>query len=687
MSTGARRAATVAVAVVVVVSAGPALAETPDLPDVPPVLDGELSASETLVLSDLTAGSGVALEAFVRTPDGAEVLALDAATRSDATAAARLLEAQPSVTAAGLAVPTRIAGGALDQYGNTMIRSELARAEVDAPLSDVVVAVLDTGVAPHAELTAALLPGQNFTSSPGGATDATDRHGHGTHVAGTVAADAGSTVEGIAPGVRVLPVKVLSDGGGGSSVWANQGIVWAADNGADVINMSLGGPGASGVYAEAVAYARSKGVTVIAAAGNDATSEPFWPAAEAGVVAVAAVDQNREQAWFSNFGSYVDLAAPGVGIVSTDRSGGTSVKNGTSMAAPHVAGVAALVAAAAPGLTPDQVEQALAAGATDLGAPGRDDVFGRGLVDAVRAVRTAKAIAETGSVPGNQPPVAGDDAITLTAADPAGQVQVTANDSDPDGDEPSVVAAGGAAHGTVRVVSEQVVEWTPAAHSPGGVSDAFTYTVSDGRGGTATGTVTVTVEAAQVPGDLSIAAVTPGNGTARVRWTATSTDGGSPVTGYRVYTYRNGALVRSTDVAAPAASAVVADLTNGTAYRFGVRARNAVGLGPQSPLTAAVTPRTTPGAPKLGKVSAARAAAVVRWAAPASTGGAAISGYVVRTYSGRTLVRSTTVSATARSLTVGALSSGRAYTFKVQARNAAGLGTYSAASPAIRPTR
>ena len=480
---------------------------------------------------------------------------------------------------------------------------------------------------------------------------------------------------------------MLSDGGGGSSTWAHPGIVWAADHGADVINLSLGGPGASGVYAEAVADARSKGVTVVAAAGNDASSEPFWPAAEAGVIAVSAVDENREQAWFSNFGSYVDLAAPGVGIVSTDRAGGTSTKNGTSMAAPHVAGVAALVTATAPGLTPDQVETALTAGATDLGAPGRDDVFGRGLVDALRAVRAADAIEQTGSVPGNQPPVAADDTVQLTDVNAQTQIDVTANDTDGDEDALSVIGVDGGGYGTVEIWSAGVVAWTPTAELPRGGTDTFTYTVSDGRGGTATGTVTLEAPRPEPATQPSITGATPANGTARVRWSAPESDGGAAISGYRVYAYRNGALVRSADVPGDASSAVVGGLVNGTAYRFRVRAQNAVGLGAESLLSASVTPRTTPGAPKVGKPGAARGAAVVRWAAPASTGGAAITGYVVRTYSGGRLVRSSTVPATRRTLTVAGLSSTRTYTFKVQAKNVAGLGSYSAASAAVRPTR
>ncbi|TQN43912.1 subtilisin family serine protease [Blastococcus colisei] len=403
MTTRARRTLTVVATVGVLAAASaPASAETPVNPEVeavPSVLRAELSAAEEQSLSQLTEGAGVQVEAFVVTPGGAEIITLDAGSEADAHVASGLLLDQPSVEAANLTVPVFAVGGALPQYGNVMVRSAEALAEVDNPLADVVVAVLDTGVNPHTELAAALAPGQNFTDSPGGASDTSDRHGHGTHVAGTVGADAGSQVEGVAPGVRIMPVKVLGDDGGGFSNWANSGIVYAADNGADVINLSLGGPDASGVFRSAVDYARSKGVTVIAAAGNEGNSIPLYPAAEVGVIAVAAVDEAKQKAFFSNYGSYVDVAAPGVGITSTDKSGSYSSMSGTSMAAPHVAGVAALVKAAAPGFTPDQVEQVLIAVAEDRGATGRDDVFGHGLVDALGAVRAANAI-ETGTPPG-----------------------------------------------------------------------------------------------------------------------------------------------------------------------------------------------------------------------------------------------------------------------------------------------
>ena len=590
MRTASRRLLAVSAASLVLVCvAGPATAEEPvsdEVTDLPAVLVDDLARAEQQTLTELTEGEGVQLEAFVLTADGPEIVTLEAGGRSDAAAAAQLLEQQDSVVAADLTVLARATGGWYPQWGNTRIRSDAARAEVSAgSLGGVVVAVLDTGVAPHDELDGALLPGRNFTTSPGGATDTTDRHGHGTHVAGTVAADAGSGVEGVAVGAKVLPVKVLGDTGYGSSTWISGGIVWAADQGADVINMSLGGRHSSTVYDAAVAYARSKGASVVAAAGNDNTSATFMPAAAPGVIGVSATDQNGAKASFSNYGSYIDVAAPGVGIVSTYPGDDFAGMSGTSMASPHVAGVVALMEAAAPAITPDQVQQALTASATDLGVTGRDDVYGYGQVDAVRAVRSAKAL--------------------------AGPV--------------------------VRAPSAPLIGKATAA-------------------------------AAGV----------------KLSWASPVDDGGAAVTSYRVSAYRGTALAKSVVVNGRTTSATVTGLTNGTAYRVGVVAVNAVGSGPASALVTA-TPRTTPGAPEISSVTARKQAVEVRWAKPASDGGTPITGYVVQVYAGGSLIKAVNAGAGTSSATVGGLTEGKAYTFRVVATNAAGTGPVSASSKATRP--
>jgi serine protease len=252
----------------------------------------------------------------------------------------------------------------------------------------VVVAVIDTGVdSTHPDLKANVLKGYDAIANKVAA--GADGNGHGTHVAGTIAAVTGNSVgvSGIAPDVKILPVKVLSDSGSGTMSDTAEGIVWAADNGAQVINMSLGSTSKVAAVSNAIAYARSKGVTVVAAAGNErASGSPTsYPGADAGVIAVAATDSADRYASYSNAGSYVDVAAPGSGIISTYKGSYASL-NGTSMASPHVAAVAALLKGYQKSLTPDQIETALEKSAVDLGATGFDNDYGNGRIDAVAAL-------------------------------------------------------------------------------------------------------------------------------------------------------------------------------------------------------------------------------------------------------------------------------------------------------------
>lgn len=215
----------------------------------------------------------------------------------------------------------------------------------------VPIAILDTGIdQSHEDLKAKIVKNVNFTTSK----TVDDQYGHGTHAAGSAAAvtNNGLGVAGTCPNCVLYNVKVLGDNGSGSWSAIANGIVWAADNGAKVVNMSLGGSSGSSTVEAAVNYAWDKGVVLVAAAGNSGSSSPTYPAAYTNVIAVAATDQNDQKASFSNFGSWVDIAAPGVNILSTapdhrNRIWRSGVKyatlSGTSMATPHVAGTAGLV--------------------------------------------------------------------------------------------------------------------------------------------------------------------------------------------------------------------------------------------------------------------------------------------------------------------------------------------------------
>jgi len=217
----------------------------------------------------------------------------------------------------------------------------------------VIVAVLDTGLdMAHPYFAGRYVPGFKFID-----VNTDDIQSHGTHVSGTVV-----DVTIALPNVKIMPVKVLGDKGSGTSIGVNNGIRWAADNGANIINMSLGGTGCdgSGDRHDAIDYAINKGVTVVVAAGNDSDdAKRHCPAHDEQAVTVSAFDSANRPASFTNYGSFVDIGAPGVSIVSAIPGGGTDSKNGTSMAAPHVTGAAALLLCDDPSLTPAAIKALL----------------------------------------------------------------------------------------------------------------------------------------------------------------------------------------------------------------------------------------------------------------------------------------------------------------------------------------
>ena len=263
----------------------------------------------------------------------------------------------------------------------------------------VTVAVIDTGVFPVDDLDASrIVAGHNFVAN---SADARDDHGHGTHVAGTIAQSTGNGkgVAGMAPLSQVMPVKVLGASGGGTSVGISDGIRWAVDHGARVLNLSLGGGGRSLAMEGAVAYARRKGAVVVCAAGNSGGRGVSFPAAYPGAFAISAVGPAARPAPYTSFGPEVALAAPGGdktlgeenGVLQETLAEGSTSEfayrwfQGTSMATPHVAGAAALVESL--GVTnPAAVERVLAGSART--PPLRDpEKFGAGLLDAGAAIR------------------------------------------------------------------------------------------------------------------------------------------------------------------------------------------------------------------------------------------------------------------------------------------------------------
>lgn len=206
----------------------------------------------------------------------------------------------------------------------------------------VIVAVIDSGVClNHPDLAGRVMAGYDFVDND---NDPSDVFGHGCGVAGVIAANAnnGIGIAGVAPNTRIMPVRVLDSRGLGNYSNIAAGIIYATDNGANIINLSLAGSTNSSVLEQAVAYAVSRGVIVIAAAGNFGSPNTYYPAAYPSVIAVGSIDVNLQRSSFSNYGTFVDVYAPGRDILTTNINGDYAFNSGTSFAAPIVAGITAM---------------------------------------------------------------------------------------------------------------------------------------------------------------------------------------------------------------------------------------------------------------------------------------------------------------------------------------------------------
>ncbi|MBV6803408.1 S8 family serine peptidase [Xanthomonas campestris pv. lawsoniae] len=455
------------------------------------------------------AGKPLGLNSVRRLAVGPELIQADRALdRAEAETLMRQLAADPNVQSVEvdqMLYPTLTPNDSrLSEqwaFGTTNAGLNIRPAWDKATGANVVVAVIDTGIVSHPDLDANILPGYDFISDATAARDGNGRDNnpadegdwnstsgcatsnsswHGTHVAGTVAAVTNNTtgVAGTAFNAKVVPVRVLGRCGGSLSdiadaiIWASGGTVSgvpANPNAAEVINMSLGGGGTcSSTMQSAINGAVSRGTTVVVAAGNSAANvSGSLPANCANVIAVAATTSAGAKASYSNYGSGIDVSAPGSGILSTLNSVTTTPGNasyasynGTSMAAPHVAGVVALVQSVAPTtLTPAAVETLLKNTARAL--PGAcSGGCGAGIVDADAAVTAAIAGSSggggggTGNTLTNGTPVTGLGAATgaelnYTITVPAGSGTLTVTTSGGSGDADLYVRAGSAPTDTV----------------------------------------------------------------------------------------------------------------------------------------------------------------------------------------------------------------------------------------------
>jgi thermitase len=251
-----------------------------------------------------------------------------------------------------------------------------------------VIAVLDSGVdGSHPDLIAALVPGWN---TYGNDNDTRDVYGHGTQVAGTAAAvgDNARGVAGVAFGARIMPVRVTDAAGYAYTSLIAQGLVWAADHGARVANLSFQGVTSSSTVVSAAQYFRGKSGVVVAAAGNTGAAASY-PQTTA-ITSVSATNSADARTSWSSYGNFVNLAAPGSGIWTTTRGGGYASVSGTSFSSPIVAGVYALMMAVNPSLAPGALDRILTGTARDLGSAGWDQYYGWGRVEAAAAVAGAR---------------------------------------------------------------------------------------------------------------------------------------------------------------------------------------------------------------------------------------------------------------------------------------------------------
>jgi len=261
--------------------------------------------------------------------------------------------------------------------------------------SAVTIAIIDSGVdMTHPDLFGKIVAGYDFVN---GDDNPADDYGHGTHVAGLAVAfgNNGIGIAGTSWGARIMPVKVLNSSGVGTYFNAATGIVWAADQGAQVINLSFGASESRQILEDAVNYAAARGILLVGAAGNNGSPSVLYPAAYPAVIAVSATNSANQRAIFSNYGPQIELAAPGAGIYSLHLGGGYMTRNGTSMSAPQVSGLAAILLGLPGNASASAVRSQMQGSALDLGPAGKDSEYGFGLIQMDAAILLAPTLTPT----------------------------------------------------------------------------------------------------------------------------------------------------------------------------------------------------------------------------------------------------------------------------------------------------
>lgn len=389
-----RRAAVTGVVVSTLVAATGTTAQADPISD--------LLAQARSILATAPHGDPLKVVVTTRTGEAPSITSTPASSGANALQLITAALKKSSTIGVDMAHPVRMAASN-DTYRKYQWGLDLFNAESrwkTSKGSGVVVAVVDTGVsASHPDLANRVLSGRDFIA-PG--TSANDANGHGTHVAGIIAANAYNDkgIAGFAYRAKILPVRVLDKTGVGDNAGVANGIIWAAQKGAKVINLSLGSPQNDSAIQSAVAYAQSRNAVVIAAAGNAGCgllgAPTAYPAAYPGVLGVGAITRDRVVASYSSCGKWVDVVAPGSSIVSTTISSPQSdlgctprklycTLSGTSMATPYASATAALEIARLGGrFSQSSIVSRLQSTATDLGRTGRDNDYGYGLISPYR---------------------------------------------------------------------------------------------------------------------------------------------------------------------------------------------------------------------------------------------------------------------------------------------------------------
>ena len=418
---GGVRRAIVAISVVLSLGAVPAAADDSGTPEVTPqwAQPAASVAADPATLIELADETGsMTITYAVQEGDTLRIETEQVASPAAAEQTIAEVQQQPDVIAVEVDEPRRLTGlqampvvadpGRSDQWALDMLQAETAWDYSTG--AGVTVAVLDSGVSRHPDLSGSFVKGVDLVNNSDGRVD---NNGHGTHVTGIIAMTANNAEggAGLAPQVSIMPVTVADSSGWVSASDSAQGIIWAVDHGADVLNMSYSGS-ASGVEQKAIDYALSKGAIPVAAVGNaylDSGGSLYnpiqYPAAYTGVIGVGAVTRSQTRSSFSEVGKQVDVVAPGGsgmfdssrGIYSSFADGRYVRMPGTSMAAPYTAAAMALAISRerALGLRTSVTDVVLGT-AVDLGDPGRDDEFGFGLINPLGALNMLTTMAQTG---------------------------------------------------------------------------------------------------------------------------------------------------------------------------------------------------------------------------------------------------------------------------------------------------